>query len=120
MGDLFNICVTSMTLYNLSVTLWNDNSEDQTDRLASCWVSHPLLITMFAFLGLLCAWHSNAFSTCGLSWCDPASTSRHEAGLVLFPCFSCYAFTCLSEADTILSETPEEFPLGQWTNIQAQ
>lgn len=120
MGDLFNICVTCMTLYNLSVTLLNDNSEDQTDHFASCWLSHPPLITMFAFVRLLGAWHSNAFSTCGLSWCDPTSTRRHEAGLFLFPCFSFYAFTCLLEVDRILSETPEEFPLGQWTNIQAQ
>lgn len=51
MGDLFNICVTCMTLYNLSVTLLNDNSEDQTDHFASCWLSHPLLIMMFVLCG---------------------------------------------------------------------
>lgn len=67
MGDLFNICITCMTLYNLSVTLLNDNPEDQTDHFTSYWLSHPLLIMMFAFEGLLCAWHPNAFSTCGLS-----------------------------------------------------
>lgn len=70
MRDLFNIWVTCVTLCNLSDTLLNDSPKDQTGHLPSCCFSHPVLIMMFVFAERLCSWHSNGFSTCGLSWCD--------------------------------------------------
>lgn len=51
---------------------------------------------------------------------DSAPARRNEAGVVLFPCFSYYAFTCLPEIDRILLEIRKDFPRRHQTDVAAQ